>query len=36
METGSRQNPGPLIDALHAWLTEGTPPPPLIEDWLLA
>lgn len=32
----SRQNPGPLIDALHAWLTKGPPPPPLLEDWLLA
>ena len=31
----SRKNPGPLIDALHAWLTKGPPPPPLIEDWLL-
>jgi hypothetical protein len=30
----SRQNPGPLIDALHAWLSAGPPPPPLIEDWL--
>jgi uncharacterized protein DUF5615 len=32
----SRKNPGPLIDALHAWLTKGPPSPPLIEDWLLA
>jgi hypothetical protein len=32
----SRKHPGPLIDALHAWLTKGPPPPPLIEDWLLA
>ncbi len=32
----SRKKPGPLIDALHAWLTKGPPPPPLIEDWLLA
>ena len=30
----SRQNPGPLLDALHTWLTQGPPPPPLIEDWL--
>jgi Domain of unknown function (DUF5615) len=30
----SRQNPGPLIDALHAWLSAGPPPSPLIEDWL--
>lgn len=31
----SRQNPGPLIDALHAWLSVGAPTPPLTEDWLL-
>lgn len=31
----SRQNPGPLIEALHAWLTSGPPSPPLTEDWLL-
>jgi len=31
----SRKNPGPLIQAIHAWLTTGAPPPPLIEDWLL-
>jgi predicted nuclease of predicted toxin-antitoxin system len=31
----SRRNPGPLIHAIHAWLTTGTPPPPLTEDWLL-
>jgi Domain of unknown function (DUF5615) len=31
----SRRNPGPLIDALHAWLTNGPPQPPLAEDWLL-
>ncbi|MEN3305813.1 MAG: hypothetical protein V7603_2015 [Micromonosporaceae bacterium] len=30
----SRQNPGPLIDALHAWLRAGPPPAPLTEDWL--
>jgi hypothetical protein len=30
----SRKTPGPLIDALHAWLTAGPPPPPLNEDWL--
>jgi hypothetical protein len=30
----SRQNPGPLIDALHTWLSAGPPLPPLIEDWL--
>ncbi len=32
----SRKNPGPLIEAVHAWLTAGTPPPPVTEDWLLA
>lgn len=32
----SRQNLGPLIEAIHAWLTKGPPGPPLIEDWLLA
>jgi Domain of unknown function (DUF5615) len=31
----SRQNPGPLIDALHRWLAIGPPPAPLTEDWLL-
>jgi hypothetical protein len=31
----SRQNPGPLIDALHAWLLAGPPPPPMTEDWLV-
>jgi predicted nuclease of predicted toxin-antitoxin system len=31
----SRKNPGPLIHAIHTWLTTGTPPPPLTEDWLL-
>jgi len=31
----SRQNPGPLIDALNAWLLAGPPSPPLTEDWLL-
>jgi hypothetical protein len=30
----SRQNPGPLIDAIDAWRTKGPPAPPLIEDWL--
>ena len=32
----SRNNPGPLIDALHAWLLAGPPPPPITEDWLLS
>ncbi len=30
----SRLNPGPLIDAINAWLERGRPEPPLIEDWL--
>jgi Domain of unknown function (DUF5615) len=30
----SRKNPGPLIQALHAWLPAGPPAPPLTEDWL--
>jgi len=30
----SRQHIGPLVDALHAWLTAGPPAPPIIEDWL--
>lgn len=30
----SRQNPGPLIDVLHTWLSTGPPPAPLTEDWL--
>ena len=30
----SRKNPGPLIDALHAWLLAGPPAPPLTEGWL--
>jgi predicted nuclease of predicted toxin-antitoxin system len=32
----SRKNPGPLIQALHAWLRTGPPDVPLTEDWLLA
>src|SRR6266849_4874773 len=31
----SRKNPGPLIRALHAWLTSGPPAPPVSESWLL-
>jgi hypothetical protein len=31
----SRKNPGPLINALHAWLTVGSPAPPVTESWLL-
>jgi Domain of unknown function (DUF5615) len=30
----SRKNPGPLIDALHAWLAAGPPAPPVMESWL--
>jgi hypothetical protein len=31
----SRKNPGPLIEALDAWLRNGLPEHPLSEDWLL-
>lgn len=31
----SRRNPGPLINALQAWLANGPPEAPVIEDWLL-
>jgi predicted nuclease of predicted toxin-antitoxin system len=31
----SRKNPGPLIQALHAWMVDGPPEAPLTEDWLL-
>jgi hypothetical protein len=30
----SRQNPGQLIEALHAWLAAGPPAALLTEDWL--
>jgi hypothetical protein len=30
----SRQHIGPLVDALDAWLAQGPPEPPIIEDWL--
>jgi len=30
----SRKNPGPLIRALHAWLTSEPPTPPVTESWL--
>lgn len=30
----SRQHVGPLVDALDAWLKQGPPGPPIIEDWL--
>lgn len=31
----SRKNPGPLIQAIHAWMLDGPPEAPLTEDWLL-
>jgi hypothetical protein len=31
----SRKNPGPLIQAIHAWMLNGPPEAPLTEDWLL-
>jgi len=31
----SRKNPGPLINALHAWLTAEPPAPPVTGSWLL-
>ncbi|MDQ2874298.1 MAG: DUF5615 family PIN-like protein [Actinomycetota bacterium] len=31
----SRKNPGPLIQAVHAWLSSRMPLPPITEDWLL-
>lgn len=30
----SRRNPGPLIDALDAWLRAAKSDPPPVEDWL--
>lgn len=30
----TRKNPGPLIQAIHAWLLSGPPEAPLTEDWL--
>jgi hypothetical protein len=30
----SRRNPGPLIDALDAWLRSAKSNPPPLEDWL--
>jgi hypothetical protein len=32
----SRKNPGPLIQAIHAWMLSGPPEAPLTEDWLLS
>lgn len=31
----SRQNPGPLVQALLQWLSKEPPAPQLIEDWLM-
>jgi hypothetical protein len=31
----SRKNPGPLVQAIHAWMLKGPPEHPLTEDWLL-
>jgi predicted nuclease of predicted toxin-antitoxin system len=31
----SRKNPGPMIRALHAWLTVGPPASPVMEAWLV-
>jgi predicted nuclease of predicted toxin-antitoxin system len=31
----SRKNPRPLINVLHAWLTDGPPAPLVTESWLL-
>ena len=30
----SRKNPGPVINALHAWLAAGPPAWPVTESWL--
>ena len=30
----SGKDPGPLVNALHAWLTAGPPVPPVTESWL--
>lgn len=30
----SRHKPGPIIEAVHAWLSSGPPSPPVLEDWL--
>jgi hypothetical protein len=32
----TRQNPGPFVEAVYAWLAKGPPAPPLTEDWLLS
>jgi len=31
----SRKNPGQLVEAIHSWLVDGPPQPPLTEDLLL-
>lgn len=31
----SRRNPGQLVEAIDSWMTSGSPPPPLTEDWLV-
>jgi Domain of unknown function (DUF5615) len=31
----SRQNPSPIIEAVHTWLTKAVPAHPTIEDWLV-
>jgi hypothetical protein len=30
----SRRHLGALVNALHVWLAQGPPEPPIIEDWL--
>jgi hypothetical protein len=32
----SKKNPGPLIEALHAWMLHGPPETPVREDWLIS
>ena len=32
----SRKNPGPLIEAIHAWMRNGPPARPVTEDWLVS
>jgi len=32
----SHKNPGPLIQAMDAWLCAGPPEPPITEDWLFS
>jgi hypothetical protein len=35
-ESVKDKNPGPLIQAIHAWLLDGSPEAPLTEGWLLS